>query len=162
MLLGPSRADRPDGRQPLPEHSYRPREHAHKITHMEPTTSENRDSSATQGSDAVTCEYIVSTPETCGGKPRIAGSRIQVKHIVVMHERQGMTPEQIISEYSHLTLPGIVAALAYYHDHREDVDSDIRAERESYDEMKSKHLSRLQEKLKTRNSNVPDESFSPR
>jgi uncharacterized protein (DUF433 family) len=87
-------------------------------------------------------EYIVATPDTCGGKPRIAGSRIQVKHIVVMHERQGMSPEEIVSEYPHLTLAGIYAALAYYHDHREEIDGDIRAEREWYEEMRAKHPSR--------------------
>ena len=106
-------------------------------------------------------EHVVSTPETCGGKPRIAGTRIQVKHIVVMHERQGMTPAQIVSEYPHLTLAGIYAALAYYHDHREEVNADIRAEREWYEEMKSKHPSRLQEKIKASTSNAPDDTLSP-
>jgi uncharacterized protein (DUF433 family) len=104
---------------------------------MEPTTSQNQDSSTMVGTLSVTREHIVSTPDTCGGKPRIAGSRIQVKHVVVMHERQGMTPEQIVSEYPHLTLGGIDAALAYYRVHREDVDADIRAEREWYEEKRT-------------------------
>ncbi len=114
---------------------------------MEPTTSQNQDSPSAGETVFVLREHIVSTPDTCGGKPRIAGSRIQVKHVVVMHERQGMTAEQIVSEYPHLTLAGIYAALAYYHDHREEVNADIRAEREWYEEMKAKHPSRLQEKL---------------
>jgi uncharacterized protein (DUF433 family) len=113
------------------------------------------------GTLSVIREHIVSTPDTCGGKPRIAGSRIQVKHVVVMHERQGMTPEQIVSEYPHLTLAGIYAALAYYHDHREEVNTDIRAEQEWYEEMKAKHPSRLQEKLKARKANAPDDTLSP-
>src|SRR4051812_15288120 len=75
-------------------------------------------------------EHIVSTPDTCGGKPRIAGSRIQVKHVAVMHERQGMTPDQIVSDYPHLTLADIHAALAYYHDHREAINAEIKADRE--------------------------------
>jgi len=95
---------------------------------MEPTTSQNQDSPATVGTLSVIREHILSTPDACGGKPRIAGSRIQVKHVVVMHERQGMTPEQIVSEYPHLTLAGIYAALAYYHDHKEEVNADIQAE----------------------------------
>ena len=129
---------------------------------MEPVTSQNQDTSDSVGTLPVIREHIVSTPETCGGKPRIAGTRIQVKHIVVMHERQGMTPDQIVCEYPHLTLAGIYAALAFYHDHREQVNADIRAEREWYEQMKSKHPSRLQEKLKARNSNAPDDSISPR
>jgi uncharacterized protein (DUF433 family) len=128
---------------------------------MEPTISQNHDSSGTAGTLFVIREHVVSTPETCGGKPRIAGTRIQVKHIVVMHERQGMTPSQIVSEYPHLTLAGIYAALAYYHDHREDVNADIRAEQEWYEEMKSKHPSRLQETLDARKSNAQDDMLSP-
>jgi uncharacterized protein (DUF433 family) len=34
-------------------------------------------------------EHIVKTPCTCGGKPRIAGSRIRVQDIVIWHEHQG-------------------------------------------------------------------------
>jgi len=128
---------------------------------MEPTTSQSHDSE-TVGSLSVIREHIVSTPDTCGGRRRIAGSRIQVKHIVVMHERQGMSPEEIVSEYPHLTLAGIYAALAYYHDHREDINADIRAERDWYEEMKSKYPSRLQEKLKARTADAPNDTLSSR
>jgi uncharacterized protein (DUF433 family) len=100
------------------------------MSFMESTTRQNNESSATVGELPVICEHIVSTPDTCGGKPRIAGTRIQVKHIVVLHERQAMSPAEIVSEYPHLTLAGIYAALAYYHDYREEVNADIRAERE--------------------------------
>ncbi len=106
-------------------------------------------------------EHIVSTPDACGGKPRIAGSRIQVKHVVVMHERQGMTPEAIVSEFPHLTLADVYAALAYYHDHREEITADIKAEREWYEEMKAKHPSRLQEKLNARMADAPDDTIPP-
>jgi uncharacterized protein (DUF433 family) len=129
---------------------------------MDPTTTQDQDSPAAVGTLSVIREHIVSTPDTCGGKPRIAGSRIQVKHIVVMHERQGLTPEQIVAEYPHLTLAGIYAALAYYHDHSEEVNVDIREEQEWYEEMKAKHPSRLQDKLKARKANAPDDTLSPR
>jgi uncharacterized protein (DUF433 family) len=82
-------------------------------------------------------EHIVRTPETCGGKPRISGSRIQVKHVVIWHERMGQSPAQIVSEYPHLTLADVYAALAYYHDHREDINADIHAERQNYETMKA-------------------------
>jgi hypothetical protein len=58
-------------------------------------------------------------------------------------------------------LAGIYAALAYYHDHREDVNADIRAEPEWYEDMKSKHPSRLKEKLKARTSHAEDDTLSP-
>jgi uncharacterized protein (DUF433 family) len=70
------------------------------------------------GTIPVIREHIVSTPDTCGGKPRIAGSRIQVKDVVIWHAHLGMTPTEIVSKWPHLTLADIHAALAYYHDHR--------------------------------------------
>lgn len=91
-------------------------------------------------------EHIVSTPETCGGKPRIAGSRIQVKHVAIMHERQGMSPDEIVSEYPHLTLADIHAALAYYHDHRKEMNAEIAADRAWYEEQREKQPSRLNQR----------------
>jgi len=91
--------------------------------------------------------HIVSTPDTCDGKPRIAGSRIQVKHLVIMHERQGMSPKDIVSEFPHLTLADVYAALAYYHDHREAINAEIAADRAWYEELRANNPSPLQERL---------------
>lgn len=93
-------------------------------------------------------EHIVSTPDTCGGKPRIAGSRIRVKDVVIWHERQGMTASEIVSKWPHLTLSGVYAALAYYHDHREEINAEIAADQAWYEEQKAKAPSLLREKLK--------------
>lgn len=127
---------------------------------MEPTATETPNPSPEPEAATlpVIREHIVSSPETCGGKPRIAGSRIQVKHIAVMHERQGMSPQDIVSEYPHLTLADIHAALAYYHDHREAINAEILAERQWYEEMRAKHPSKVQEKLKARKANAADDS----
>jgi uncharacterized protein (DUF433 family) len=100
---------------------------------MDPTATQTQQTSTTTGTIPVLREHIVSTPDTCAGKPRIAGSRIQVKHVAIMHERQGMTPEAIVSEHRHLTLADIYAALAYYHDHREAINAEIVADREWYE-----------------------------
>ncbi len=42
---------------------------------------------------------IVKTPETCGGRPRIAGRRLSVQQIAVLATQNKLTPEQIIQEY---------------------------------------------------------------
>jgi len=73
-------------------------------------------------------EHIVSTPDTCGGKPRINGTRIRVKDVVLWHERMGMSPEEIVSEWPHLRLGDVYAALAYYDDNRERLDAEMKAE----------------------------------
>ncbi len=106
-------------------------------------------------------EHIVSTPDTCGGKPRIAGSRIQVKHIAIMHEREKNSPAEIVSEFPHLTLAGIYAALAYYHDHREEINAEIAADRAWYEEQRRTHPSRVQDALKARNANAQDDTVPP-
>jgi uncharacterized protein (DUF433 family) len=36
----------------------------------------------------VIAEHIVITPGTCGGKPHIAGHRIKVSHVAILHEQQ--------------------------------------------------------------------------
>src|SRR3954470_6746441 len=44
-------------------------------------------------------DFIVKTPGTCSGQPRIAGTRIKVKHVYVWVEQMGMTPTQVVAEY---------------------------------------------------------------
>ncbi|WP_337177644.1 DUF433 domain-containing protein [Paludisphaera sp.] len=71
------------------------------------------------GAIPVIREHIVATPDTCGGKPRIAGTRIRVKEVAICYAHLGMTPEQIAAQWPHLDMASIFAALAYYHDHRD-------------------------------------------
>ena len=77
---------------------------------------------------------IVRTPETCGGRPRIAGSRITVQYIVV-EMKAGVTPEEILQNKPYLTLGGIYAAIAYYYANKEALDSEFAA-----DDEKSRRL----------------------
>ncbi len=119
---------------------------------MEPTTAEKHESADTVGTLSVIREHIVSTPDTCGGKPRIAGTRIRVKDVVIWHDCQGMTAAEIVSKWPHLTLASIYAALAYYHDHREELNAEIAADQAWYEEQKAKSTSLLHEKLGRRNS----------
>jgi uncharacterized protein (DUF433 family) len=76
-------------------------------------------------SRVISTEHIVATPGTCGGKPRIAGHRIRVQDIAILHEDYGYSPDEILSYYPSLTLADIHAALAYYFDHREAIRQDI-------------------------------------
>src|SRR5437763_1430697 len=73
----------------------------------------------------LTIEHIVSTPDTCFGKPRIAGTRTRVKDIVGWYYRAGWTIETISDQFD-LTPGQIFAALSYYADHQAEIDDDIR------------------------------------
>jgi uncharacterized protein (DUF433 family) len=78
-----------------------------------------------------TAGYITATPDTCGGAPRITGTRIRVSQIIVMTE-QGMSADEIVSHFPHLTLSQVHAALSYYHDHRREIDHEIREANEEF------------------------------
>jgi uncharacterized protein (DUF433 family) len=93
--------------------------------------------------------HIQITPGVVGGKPRIAGHRIKVQHVAMWHEQMRMTPQQIAKDYE-LTLAEVHAALAYYYDHREQIDKDIADDDAFVEEMRKKTPSKLPGKLKGR------------
>ena len=51
--------------------------------------------------------HIEITPGVCGGKPRIAGHRIRVQDIVIMHDRMGKDPYEIVNDYPSITLADV-------------------------------------------------------
>ena len=71
-------------------------------------------------------QHIECTEGIAGGKPRIAGHRITVQNIAIWHDRLGMSADEIASEYE-LSLADVHAALAYYFDHRVEIDQSIEA-----------------------------------
>lgn len=73
---------------------------------------------------------IETTAGVAGGKPRVTGHRITVQDIVNWHEWQGRSADEIAAEYG-LELADIYAALAYYFEHRSQVDQAI-TERDSF------------------------------
>ncbi len=66
-------------------------------------------------------EHIEITPGVCGGKPRIAGHRIKVAAIAEMYLEMGESLEEIASKYN-LSLASVHAAMAYYYDHKQEID----------------------------------------
>lgn len=68
--------------------------------------------------------FIVETPGVCGGRPRIAGTRITVQNIAIDFNA-GMNPEEIVVQRTHLTLTQVYAALAYYYANKAAIDTAI-------------------------------------
>lgn len=63
------------------------------------------------------------------GEPFVENHRIRVRDIVLARDAAGRTPEEIAgSVYPSLTLGEVYAALAYYEDHREEIDRAGQAE----------------------------------
>ena len=90
---------------------------------------------------------IVSTPGTCGGKPRIDGHRITVENIAIWHERMGWSVDEICSQYE-LSLGQVYAALSYYFEYREEIDQRIKASEENIESLRAENPSILEEKLR--------------
>lgn len=90
--------------------------------------------------------HIAVTPGVAGGKPRIAGHRITVQDIAIWHERLGLSADDIATEYA-LSLADVYAALAYYYDHREEIDQAIRADEDFISALRQRSPSKLTARL---------------
>jgi uncharacterized protein (DUF433 family) len=71
-------------------------------------------------------QHIETSPDVAGGKPCISGHRITVQDIVIWHEWMGQSADEIATAYN-LSLADVYAALAYYHDHRTEIDKESEA-----------------------------------
>ena len=92
----------------------------------------------------ISTEHIVSDPDTCFGKPRIAGTRFSVKDVVAYHYFQGYPVEVIASDWK-LPIAGVYAALAYYHDHKAQIDHAFEEDEKFVEALKAERGSFLDE-----------------
>lgn len=90
--------------------------------------------------------HIVSRPGIRGGRPTLDTIAITVDLIAVWHEQTGMSVEEIAEEYE-LTLAQVHAALAYYYDHREEIDRRIAEEEAVHEAWVKQHPSLLRARL---------------
>ena len=93
-------------------------------------------------------EHIELAPGTPGGKPRIRGRRVTVQDIALWHERLGKSADEIAAEYA-LTLADVYAALAYYFDHREEIDTRMTEDRAFAQALRASTPSKRDEKLRS-------------
>jgi uncharacterized protein (DUF433 family) len=92
--------------------------------------------------DIMTAPHIAISQDVAGGKPRIAGHRITVQHIVIWHERMGLSADEIASNHG-LSLADVYAALTYYYDHRQEIDEAILADESYVTELRERIKSKL-------------------
>lgn len=116
-----------------------------------------QDQNAAMAKTAYASRAIVCTPGTCGGKPRLDGTRIKVQDIAIWYERMGLSPDEIITEWPELTLADVHSALAYYYGHRAEIEQQIKEDREFADKLRAGQPSILD---KARRANAGDDSLS--
>ena len=72
--------------------------------------------------------HISKDPSICGGKACLDATRIRVLDIVEL-QRAGKKPDEMLQVFAvPLTLAQVHAALAYYYDHRDEIDADAAAD----------------------------------
>lgn len=91
--------------------------------------------------------HIKITPGVCGGRPHISGRRVSVQNVAIWHERMGLEPDEIATDYE-LTLGEVYAALAYYHDNRAEIDETIASDESFVTELHRQMPTKLAEKLR--------------
>lgn len=67
---------------------------------------------------------IARSPEIRGDRPRIAGTGVTVQRVVALF-KLGLNPNEIASEFGHLSFAQVYAALAYYHANRAEIEAAI-------------------------------------
>ena len=60
------------------------------------------------------------------GVPVIEGTGFKVTRLVAEHQTHGLSPEELQFQHPQLTLAQVYSALAFYEDHRELVDAQLR------------------------------------
>ncbi len=69
--------------------------------------------------------------------PRIAGTTMKVIELVLAHLAYGWSPDELHFQFPHLSLGQIHSALAYYWDHRPELDAEIERRLQSADALRS-------------------------
>ena len=91
--------------------------------------------------------HVETASGVCGGRPHIAGHRIRVQDIAIWHEHLGLSPDEIVSQHPGITLADVYAALAYYHDHLDEIRRDIDSDEATAQSIQSRTPSKLLQKL---------------
>jgi len=68
--------------------------------------------------------------------PVISGTTMKVIELVCDHFGYGWSPEELHFQFPYLTLGQICSALAYYWDHREEMDEEIDRQLKEIDEYR--------------------------
>ncbi len=83
-------------------------------------------------------KFIVATPGYVGGRPRIAGTSVSIRRIVIWY-KLGYNPEEIAREIG-LSLAQVYAALTYYHANQQAIEAELAAEETEAERLEEEYL----------------------
>ena len=81
---------------------------------------------------------LEQSPNVCGGRLRVAGTRITVEQIAAL-DKQGQSAQTIVANCPYLTYAQVYAALAYYHANREEIEAAIDADAQEAAGLETTH-----------------------
>ncbi len=73
---------------------------------------------------------VESTPEVCGGEPRIVRTRIPI-WVLVQARRLGTSEAELLRSYPSLRAEDLANAWGYYRSHKEEIDRQVRENEEA-------------------------------
>lgn len=68
-------------------------------------------------------KHILLDDRAC---PYIEGTSMKIVELVTSIHAYGWSPEELHFQYPHLSMSQIYAALAYYWEHKEEIDADVK------------------------------------
>ena len=72
-------------------------------------------------------DTIISDPDMRDGQPVISGSRVRVVDLIASHLYRQLTADELATNFN-LNLAQVYAALAYYYQHKAEIDAVLRSE----------------------------------
>lgn len=82
---------------------------------------------------------IVTNPTVRGGRPCIAGTGLRVTDVVIAHLFHDQSADEIAAAYG-VPLAAVYAALAFYYEHKTDLDADIRHQLETARKLREEFI----------------------
>lgn len=98
--------------------------------------------------DDVIRKHIEIVDRGSGPVAKIIGHRVNVSHIVMYHEGEGMSPKEIADGLPTITLADVHAALAFYYDNPEIIAAEEAAEERYIEEFKRQHPHLVRDNLR--------------
>jgi uncharacterized protein (DUF433 family) len=96
---------------------------------------------------SLSTEHLEIVQGARGPKVRIKGSRIRVIDVAMWYEEHGRTVDDIVQSFPQLTRADVFAALAYYWDHRDELEAKEAVDEAFTEEVAQRNPSLIQERL---------------
>ena len=66
-----------------------------------------------------------------------------MQDVVIWHEDHGLSPDDIVAQYPTISLADVYSALAYYHDHRDEIRRAIEEDHAYAERFRKDHPDKL-------------------